>query len=332
MQKMLIDDRSSSGTSTTISSADMQAIVDRLKGQGNRSSTRANYYQIWKKFNQFIIKLDKRPDTWEERLVLFVGFLIQNNRKAGTIKSYISAIRAVLREDGEILNENKYLLASLTKACRFINDQVRLQLPIKKKLLEQILFSVEKIFSSDPQPYLVSLYQTLFATAYYGLFRVGELTDTPSGHAVKARDVHIGQNKKKLMFVLHTSKTDWFNTKPQTIKISSMDTNQLQTIHSSNNEFCPFQLLRRYIALRGERRNDNEQFFIFRDGTPVSAQNFRKTLRQTLTALNLDEMLYCGQSLRAGRTCDLAEMGLEIPILKSLGRWSSSAVYTYLKY
>ena len=45
----------------------------------------------------------------------------------------------------------------------------------------------------------------LFATAYYGLFRVGEITD--SQHAVKACDVHIGVNKRKLLFILRTSKT-----------------------------------------------------------------------------------------------------------------------------
>ena len=72
------DEKSSSRTSSTISTADMQAIIDKLRGEGNRTSTRANYYHIWKMFNQFIIKLDEKPNTWEDRLVLFVGYLVNN--------------------------------------------------------------------------------------------------------------------------------------------------------------------------------------------------------------------------------------------------------------
>ena len=62
----------------------------------------------------------------------------------------------------------------------------------------------------DNQPYLVALYQAVFSSAFYGLFRMCEIAQTPSGHAV-----HIGVNKKKLMFILRTSKTHTLGNKPQ---------------------------------------------------------------------------------------------------------------------
>ena len=317
------DDGSSTVTSsTTISTADMQAIVERLRGEGNRSSTRMNYYTIWKKFNQFVIKLDFKPDSWEERLVLFVGYLVQNKRKSSTIKSYISAIRSVLRDDGENLCENKYLLTSLTKACRYVNDQVRTRLPIRKPLLMLILEAIDSIFTGE-QPYLSQLYKTLFSTCYYGLFRVGEVTD--GEHAVRARDVHIGVNKKKMLFVLHTSKTHWLDAKPQTIKISSQG-------EIGSCEFCPFKLLNDYIEMRGNRDSDDETFFVFSDKTAVSAVNFRLTLRKVLKTLQLDETLYSPSSFRAGRAVDLDGMQVSLESIKILGRWRSSAVFTYLKH
>ena len=64
------------------------------------------------------MRLDTKPSTWEERLVLFVRFLIQQRRKSTTIRSYISAIKSVLRDDGEELNEDIFLLKSLTRACK----------------------------------------------------------------------------------------------------------------------------------------------------------------------------------------------------------------------
>ena len=46
---------------------------------------------------------------------------------------------------------------------------------------------------------------------------------TESQHVVKAKDVHIGINKDKLMFVLHSSKTHGKGTKPQIVKINCLE-------------------------------------------------------------------------------------------------------------
>ena len=70
----------------------MGEIIEKLKNSRFRDSTRRNNYMVWKKFNEFIIKLDVRPTTWEERIPLFIGHLIESDRKSATIKSYILAI------------------------------------------------------------------------------------------------------------------------------------------------------------------------------------------------------------------------------------------------
>ena len=96
-----------------------------------RDSTRNNYYAVWRSFNEFYIKLDVKPTSWEDRLILFIGHLIQRNLKSSTIKSYISAIKAVLKQDGIMLNENRCLITSLTRACKLRNDMVKARFPIK---------------------------------------------------------------------------------------------------------------------------------------------------------------------------------------------------------
>ena len=155
-------------SSSSISTSAVKAILERLQTQQYRSSTKANYYGIWKNFNQFFVKLDIKPVTWEDRLSLYIAYLIHYQRKSATIKSYILAIRAVLRQVKVDLNEDKVLLASLTRACRIHNDRVTNHLPIKKSLLHLIVKSLLHMFAE--QPYLQILYQALFLTAYYGLF------------------------------------------------------------------------------------------------------------------------------------------------------------------
>ena len=327
--------KDSESSSSSISTAALQQIVNKLKNQPNRQSTDKVYYQIWKQFNEFFIKLDKKPKTWEERIVLFVGYLIERNRKSNTIKSYISAIRSVLKKDGAELSENKFLLTLLTKACQLKNDRVYTRLPIRCSLMHLLLKALDKIFDS-PQPYLTCLYKAMISTAYYRLFRIGEVTD--SQLVVKAADVHIGENKDKMMFVLHTSKMHGRGHKPQIIKISTRKRDAACSQRSSNTSktgkdkhLCPFQLLRNYVKIRKKFINRHEPFFILRDRTPVSATLFRGILKKLLIFQGLNPSLYRGRSLRGGCTIDMAELQISLELIRKIGRWKSSVIFTYLR-
>ena len=160
------------------------------------------------------------------------------------------------------MNEDRCLLNSLTRACRLTKDVVSIWRPIHKEMLSMILKTIDYNFSNAGQMYLKHLYLALISTTYYGLFRVGEVTLSP--HAVRACDIHIGCNKNKLLFVLRTFKTHNCNSQPQTIKILSK-----ATLNKETNEYCPFTLLRNYIAKRQPYLSDNEIFFVFHDRTPV---------------------------------------------------------------
>ena len=54
---------------------------------------------------------------------------------------------------------------------------------------------------------------------YYRLFRIGEVTS--GSHPVLARDVYLGENKKKFLFILRSLKTHTECNQPQMVKISS---------------------------------------------------------------------------------------------------------------
>ena len=108
---------SSSSTVLSISTVEMLNLIEQLKLQRHRSSTARNYYGIWQNFNNFIIKLDVKPNNWEDRIFLYVAYLIHNNRRSATIKSYILAIKAVLFGGGITNHEDSTLLSALTRAC-----------------------------------------------------------------------------------------------------------------------------------------------------------------------------------------------------------------------
>ena len=273
------------------------------------------------------MRLDVKPRNWEDRLVLFAGHLAGEKRQSSTIRSYISAIKAILVDEKVEINENKCLLNAITRGCRLTSDRVVVRLPIHKQLLHILLIKLTTMF--DQQPYLSKLYKAMFAIAYYGLFRIGEIANR--SHPILAKDVHLASNKKKLMIILHTSKTHWKNNKPQIIKISAVSMKK-NTGQVTDKEFCPYQLLRSYIDIReSSYKTNNEPFFIFRDRSGVSPILFRKILKQTLMKNNITAEAFSGHIFRIGWASDLMIMGVPIETIKKLGRWKTNCVYTYLQ-
>ena len=311
-----------SSESSKISAKHMNNIIDRLMCQQTRESTSKTYLSIWHQFNMFLIRLDHRPRSWEDRTTLFVGYLVEKGYQSSTVKSYVSAIKKMLLIDGYRWNDKAVLLSSLTRACRLKNDSVRTRLPIQCGLLEMILFEVQRSFGT--QPYLQTMYKALFGLGYYGLMRVRELTY--SQHVIKAKDVHLARNKRKLLLVLYSSKTHDCGMRPQKIKITANKTVR----YYNNRNFCPFNLMRDYIDCRHCYEKDAEQFFVFNDRKPVQAEQARKVLKNCLRKIGLDENLYDMHSLRIGRASDLIKFHYSVEV-KCMGRWRSNAVYKYIR-
>ena len=93
-----------------------------------------------------MVSLYVKPKLWEDKTTLFIGFLINNGMQSSTVKTYVSAIKKTLIIDGYKWDDSLVLVRSLAKACRIINDQVWVRLPIQCGLLEVMLFEVQKYF------------------------------------------------------------------------------------------------------------------------------------------------------------------------------------------
>ena len=131
-----------------------------------RESTKDNYQIIWRAFNKFLVKLDKQLNkhSWEERAAIFATYLVDQGMQSSMLKSYISAIKFMLKLAGHEWNEGKIILTSLTRSCHMQNDTIYTRLPIKRALLEMILFELERVFKG--QFYLECLFKALYSLAY----------------------------------------------------------------------------------------------------------------------------------------------------------------------
>ena len=317
---------STSSQSSRISIEHVKFILEKIKNQQVRDSTAKNYLGIWRQLNKFVINLDcKSYISWECKTALFGAYLIDQGIQSSTLKSYFSAIKYILRQDGYEWDDKKAVLNSLIKGCEVENDKLKVRLPIPKGLFEMLLFELERLYVEENiQPYLEAMYKALFCLAYYGMMRVGELTK--GDHTLKACNIHVSEKNDKIMMVLYTSKTQGRESRPQKIKVSAVETNR-----KNKRIFCPVKTVIKFMKIRGTYYDQDEQLFIFKDNSPVKPNNFRSTLRILLDRISLDSSLYDIHSFRAGRTCDLAKYGYSVEQIKILGRWRSNAVYRYLK-
>ena len=274
----------SESDSAKISTNAMYDILEKLNTLRNRSSTRANYYRIWKLFNKFIIQLDVIPDTLEDRAYLFLANLVRIGRQSSTIRSYHSATKAVLWEDGYKLTSDVIRLQAITRACKHVNDRMHPRLPIKLRMLEMILFETDRFFNQQ----------------YY--------------HSIRASDVSIALSKKKMLILLYSSKTHAEEVRPQKVQISAV-----KVTGETKRHFCPFQLLDNYRMIRGDYTATNEQLFVLRNGEPISHNLVRAVLAQMITNINLDPKVYSFHSMQAGRSTDLYNWGFSIEQIQVIG-------------
>lgn len=285
------------------------------------TATRLKYHDIWINFNKFLIKFDRMPATWEDRVYVYIAHLVDNRKQSSTIKTYLSAIRQILLSDGIELKEDKQLLSSMMKTSKMRNDKLFIRLPIKFNLLQLILKKVDSIYgdSGAGQAYLATLLKAMFSTAYFGMFRLGELAKGP--HQIKARNFHLANNKNKAIFMLESSKTHNIRQAPKKVVIPGIP--QL-------GKYCPIKLIGEYLKLR-ENTDSSSAFFMLRGGQPITQYIFRNCLRKVLDNIGVDCSLYDSHSFRQGRCLDLRKLGYTFKAVMEAGRWTSSAILNYLR-
>lgn len=294
-----------------------------IKGMRLRDKTKKIYRNRWVAFNKFMQQFDVMPQTWEERLHIYAAHLVDNKKQSSTVRSYITAIRQILRIADIEIKEDKYLLSSLIKACKLKNDRLYIRMPIRKSLLIQLLKKVDEYYDrTKGQIYLAKLLKAMFSMAYFGMMRVSEIT--MSDHTVKAPNVRYAKNKNKISITLYSSKTHSIKDPPQFISINEQPDMLDQ---------CPVKLISEFVNLRGTlAKNESDAFFVYQDNVPVTASQFRACLKKLLGKLNVETDLYDTHGFRAGKAVDMWKAGTKISVIKKEGRWLSEAIRSYLKF
>ena len=133
-------------------------------------------------------------------------------------------------------------------------------------------------------------------------------------HVIQARDVHIGDNKEKRLFILRSSKTHCGSI--QSVKISAT-----QVKKGQGGTFCPYHLLKQYLKVHVKYQDLMEPFFVYRNRAPVLPSTLNKVLKTTLMKCGIESKNFSMHGMRAGRAGDLLKLGVSVETIQKLGRW-----------
>ena len=96
----------------------------------------------------------------------------------------------------------------------------------------------------------------------------------------------------------------------------------------TGNELCPVMAMAAYMAVRGRLSGP---FFHFVSGTPLSRELFVRHVTDALCPYDVDVKDYSGHSFRIGAATAASAAGVEDSMIKTLGRWQSSAYQSYVR-
>ena len=247
----------------------------------------------------------------------FIAFCKLKGLQPSTITSYISALAYIHKIQGLPNPTDHFIIRKLLYGVRK-NKSCDKRKPFTLENLKNLITALQ---STVDTIYLRTVFKAMFLTAFYGLFRVGELSISrpapdnvitfeavsyvPSGHKIK--EILISMDRYK-----HS----------QGHKVA------VPLRRQSSKTLCPVRSLVRYMQLAP---NNSGALFQDEQGHAIQASQFRTVLRACVVACGLDPLVFTGHSFRIGGATLAFSMQMPSEQIKRLGRWKSSAFLKYIR-
>ena len=96
----------------------------------------------------------------------------------------------------------------------------------------------------------------------------------------------------------------------------------------TNYRICPVAAVLSYLVKRGPTPGP---LFTFNDGRYLTHDRFVRAVREALTATGVDTVKYTGHSFRIGAATTAANCGIQDSLIRTMGRWESSAYTLHIR-
>ncbi|XP_019613466.1 PREDICTED: uncharacterized protein LOC109461527 [Branchiostoma belcheri] len=298
--------------------ASLDYTVNSLLLSSLAPSTLRAYRGSWQQLRAFTLEhtgQDTCLPVSTKLISRFIASLHQKGFAPATITSKLSAVSFVhkllsLPDPTQSFVTQKLLLAIRKNR---IPDS---WLPISPSILKALIDSLPTLIAPN---YDQILFKAMYLFAFYAMTRICEITVTSdSQHTLQLANLHFRPSPNAPITVTFTTYKHSKPGRPATIAIQPQP----------GSKYCPVASMQDYLSLRG---NCVGCLFLRSDGFPVPKDCFAKTLKTCLTYLGLNAQNITPHSFRIGGATHAAQHGVPEALLRSIGRWSSSAYIQYIR-
>ena len=293
----------------------MKTIYEAAIGQLSHST----YLHHWNTLIHFglnVLQININLPVQIGTICLFITHLYSLGLRYTTIRNYASAITFVHKISGWADPISDQRVAKLLQGVRNLQQSdSRASLPITKPLLHSL---VDAIPFCTPEPYLRTLYKTIFLVCFYACLRVSEAV-------ISANDQHtltIGQI---------TRTRAGFTITFRSYKHSNHSGGDLPIfcLAPSLDPYCPVSSLDKYLSIRGRTPGP---IFVNQSGAPVNRQQLVQFLKACVSMCGLPVSKYSTHSFRISRATQLSFEQVPEDQIRQIGRWKSNAYLKYIRH
>lgn len=247
-----------------------------------------------------------------------MAFLFEQKLSAATVENYLAAVRhaqiALSLGDPKIgsMPQLEYVIKGLKRSATY--SVSRTQLPITPELL-CLMKAVWQAWDNHRD--------AAVTMCFCGFLRSGEVVvPSQSGYDPSCHlsygDVLVDNTKAPtfLEVRIKASKTDPFRKGVSVF------------LGVTGGELCPVAANLNYMIRRGSHQGP---FFLFANGSFLTRERFVNAVREALDKRRVDSSRYAGHSFRIGAATTAAQRGILDSLIKTLGRWESSAYTIYIR-
>ena len=284
------------------------------------SSTISVYKRAWALYNECIAILAGQNQSIGlplnyVQILTFISYLNLMGFSPSSITTYITGISFVHKMGNYNDPSNHFAVQKTLSAVNRLTGKLDSRLPITLFILATLNESIEKTITNKFQRVLL---KAMFTTAFFGLFRIGEITSASGAGHVPALDI---------------SQCQMFEDKMEiTIKHFKHNVSQhpiILTLHRQTDALiCPVTAMQDYLSIRGLSPGP---LFCFMSIKPVSRNFFAQKLKFCLNFCGFNVKRYKCHSFRIGGASYFYSLGYSEAQLKTLGRWNSNAFLAYIR-
>ena len=118
-----------------------------------------------------------------------------------------------------------------------------------------------------------------------------------------------------------------------TVQVSKTDPfrhgSTIRLAPSGHPLLCPARTLSTFLQRRPPTTS-TQSLLVLTSGSPLTRHTLTLAIRQLAALAGLNSSMYSSHSFRTGAATTASAVGLPESLIKTLGRWSSNAVHTYI--